>query len=65
MLHVAAAPELFDHTLWAAATDERREELAQLVAAELGSESLNMRACAATVRRARRWRCSCTRRSAS
>lgn len=38
MLHVAAGPELFDHTLWASATDERREELAQLVAAELGSE---------------------------
>lgn len=38
MLHVAAAPELFDHTLWAVATDERREELARLVAAELGPE---------------------------
>ncbi|MCY0991839.1 SUMF1/EgtB/PvdO family nonheme iron enzyme [Nannocystis sp. ILAH1] len=38
MLHVAAGPELFDHTLWAAATDERREELARLVAAELGGE---------------------------
>ncbi|MCY1011528.1 SUMF1/EgtB/PvdO family nonheme iron enzyme [Nannocystis pusilla] len=38
MLHVAAGPELFDHTLWASATDERREELAQLVAAELGSD---------------------------
>ena len=39
MLHVAAAPELFDHTLWSSATDERREELAQLVAAELGPDS--------------------------
>ncbi|WP_434421569.1 formylglycine-generating enzyme family protein [Nannocystis pusilla] len=38
MLHVAAAPELFDHTLWASATDERREELARLVAAELGPD---------------------------
>ncbi|PCC70636.1 Formylglycine-generating enzyme, required for sulfatase activity, contains SUMF1/FGE domain [Nannocystis exedens] len=38
MLHVAAAPELFDHTLWVSATDDRREELAQLVAAELGPE---------------------------
>ncbi|WAS93613.1 SUMF1/EgtB/PvdO family nonheme iron enzyme [Nannocystis punicea] len=38
MLHVAAAPELYDHTLWSSATDERREELAQLVAAELGPE---------------------------
>jgi formylglycine-generating enzyme required for sulfatase activity len=39
MLHVAAAPELFDHTLWTGATDERREELARLVEAELGPDS--------------------------
>ena len=38
MLHVAAAPELFDRTLWSSATDERRDELARLVAAELGPE---------------------------
>lgn len=38
MLHVAAAPELFDRTLWSSATDERRDELAQLVAAELGPD---------------------------
>ncbi|MDC0673642.1 formylglycine-generating enzyme family protein [Nannocystis radixulma] len=38
MLHVAAAPELFDRTLWSSATDERRAELARLVAAELGPE---------------------------
>ena len=38
MLHVAAAPELFDRTLWSSATDERRDELARLVAPELGPE---------------------------
>ncbi|MDC0722382.1 formylglycine-generating enzyme family protein [Nannocystis bainbridge] len=37
-MHVAAAPELFDHTLWVSATDECREELARQVAAELGPE---------------------------
>lgn len=38
MLHVAAAAELFDRTLWACATEERRDELARLVAAQVGPD---------------------------
>jgi formylglycine-generating enzyme required for sulfatase activity len=38
MLHVATAPELFDRTLWFAATDARREELARLVGGLIGPD---------------------------
>ncbi|HEY8376672.1 MAG TPA: SUMF1/EgtB/PvdO family nonheme iron enzyme [Nannocystis sp.] len=38
MLHIAAAPELYDHVLWAGASEARREELARHVSAKLGPE---------------------------